>query len=96
MKTYRYSGHSRSDAATYRPPGELDAWKKRDPIDIYGARLIKDGTASEDELARLRAGTKTRVEQAAEKALASPEPGVDEMFRHVFAGSASTVSGGRG
>ena len=34
MKTYRYSGHSRSDPATYRPAGELDAWLKRDPIDI--------------------------------------------------------------
>ena len=26
MKTYRFSGHSRSDPATYRPAGELDAW----------------------------------------------------------------------
>ena len=94
MKTYRYSGHSRSDAATYRPPGELDAWKKRDPIDIYGARLIKDGAASEDELARLREETKARVEKAAEEALASPEPDVGEMFRHVIAGSASSGSDG--
>ena len=35
MKTYRYSGHSRSDPATYRPDGELDEWLARDPIDIY-------------------------------------------------------------
>ena len=30
--TYRYVGHSRSDPGAYRPAGELDAWKERDPI----------------------------------------------------------------
>jgi TPP-dependent pyruvate/acetoin dehydrogenase alpha subunit len=30
--TYRYVGHSRSDPGAYRPPGELEAWKQRDPI----------------------------------------------------------------
>src|SRR4029079_6441961 len=30
--TYRHSGHSRADPAKYRPEGELDRWKLRDPI----------------------------------------------------------------
>src|SRR5882724_2941154 len=30
-KTYRHSGHSRADPASYRPAGELDEWLKRDP-----------------------------------------------------------------
>ena len=42
MKTYRYSGHSRSDPATYRPTGELDTWLKRDPIEILAKRLIEE------------------------------------------------------
>ncbi|MEX2319564.1 MAG: thiamine pyrophosphate-dependent dehydrogenase E1 component subunit alpha, partial [Bauldia sp.] len=33
--TYRHSGHSRADPATYRPEGELERWKERDPIKIY-------------------------------------------------------------
>src|SRR5271154_3116921 len=33
--TYRYSGHSRADPAKYRPDGELEKWKARDPIKIY-------------------------------------------------------------
>src|SRR5712671_6893387 len=37
--TYRHSGHSRADPAKYRPEGELEKWKERDPIKIYRARL---------------------------------------------------------
>jgi pyruvate dehydrogenase E1 component alpha subunit len=94
MKTYRYSGHSRSDAATYRPAGELDAWKQRDPIDIYGGRLVARGTASGPELAALRAETMAGVERAAEAALASPEPATSEMFRHVLAGDGDALPAG--
>ena len=35
--TYRHSGHSRADPAKYRPEGELEAWKERDPVKIYRA-----------------------------------------------------------
>ena len=41
--TYRYSGHSRADPAKYRPEGELDRWKLRDPIKIYRERLLQFG-----------------------------------------------------
>jgi acetoin:2,6-dichlorophenolindophenol oxidoreductase subunit alpha len=85
IKTYRYSGHSRSDAGTYRPPGELDAWKQRDPLDLCAARLRRDGVATAEQLARIRDETETTVAAACELALASPEPAVEEMFRHVLA-----------
>src|SRR3954454_9080389 len=42
-KTYRHSGHSRADPATYRPPGELEDWLRRDPVALYRARLIEAG-----------------------------------------------------
>jgi hypothetical protein len=41
--TYRYSGHSRADPAKYRPEGELEKWKERDPIKIYRERLKQFG-----------------------------------------------------
>src|SRR5438874_8996610 len=41
--TYRYSGHSRADPAKYRPEGELEKWKQRDPVVIYRERLRQFG-----------------------------------------------------
>src|SRR5882724_4086307 len=41
--TYRHSGHSRADPAKYRPEGELERWKERDPIKIYRERLLQFG-----------------------------------------------------
>src|SRR5215831_11063798 len=43
--TYRHSGHSRADPAKYRPEGELEKWKERDPIKIYRERLAQFGIA---------------------------------------------------
>ena len=85
MKTYRYSGHSRSDAGTYRPDGELDTWKQRDPIDILRARLVERGEATAEQLAELDTRVDQRVAAAVEAVLASPPPGIDEMLRHVTA-----------
>ena len=50
--TYRYVGHSRSDPGAYRPPGELDAWKERDPIPRLRAELVEAGVepGSVDEI----------------------------------------------
>jgi pyruvate dehydrogenase E1 component alpha subunit len=44
--TYRQMGHSRTDPGAYRPPGELDRWKERDPITLFEARLEADGIAT--------------------------------------------------
>ena len=87
MKTYRYSGHSRSDAGTYRPDGELDAWKQRDPIDIFRTKLLEGGEATAEQLADLDTRVDQRVESAVEAVLASPPPEIDEMLRHVTAAS---------
>ena len=87
MKTYRYSGHSRSDAGTYRPDGELDAWKQRDPIEIFRAKLLDSGEATAEQLADLDTRVEQRVASAVEAVLASPPPEIDEMLRHVTATS---------
>jgi acetoin:2,6-dichlorophenolindophenol oxidoreductase subunit alpha len=41
--TYRFVGHSRSDPGAYRPKGELDEWRMRDPIVVLRAQLEAEG-----------------------------------------------------
>jgi pyruvate dehydrogenase E1 component alpha subunit len=85
MKTYRYSGHSRSDPATYRPEGELDEWLARDPIDIYSGRLQSQRVVDADAVAALRAAVDAEVDRAVEAAKQGPEPDRSDMFAHVYA-----------
>jgi pyruvate/2-oxoglutarate/acetoin dehydrogenase E1 component len=47
--TYRQRGHSKSDAATYRPAGELEDWLTRDPLQRARERLTSEfGVAPAD------------------------------------------------
>ena len=49
--TYRFSGHSPSDASAYREKSEIELWEEQDPIRAYGAYLIENGHASDSDLA---------------------------------------------
>lgn len=71
--TYRQVGHSRSDPATYRPDGELEAWLKRDPLPAARDRLVAAGV-DEETLTEVEASAAQEVEDAVEFALASPFP----------------------
>jgi acetoin:2,6-dichlorophenolindophenol oxidoreductase subunit alpha len=85
MKTYRYRGHSRSDPAKYRPEGELDAWKVRDPIVLLGEKLVATGLLSRAQLDETRDQTQAAVDAAAERATQAPYPTLEETRRYVYA-----------
>jgi 2-oxoisovalerate dehydrogenase E1 component len=53
--TYRYSGHSPSDASSYRSKEEVDAWEKADSIAWFGNELVRTGIASAEELQQINA-----------------------------------------
>jgi pyruvate dehydrogenase E1 component alpha subunit len=82
-KTYRYSGHSRSDPATYRTPGELDEWKKRDPLDITANKLIAKGALSQADLKKMKLDIAARVTKAIETVLESDGPDLSTLMQHV-------------
>jgi pyruvate dehydrogenase E1 component alpha subunit len=88
MKTYRYSGHSRSDPATYRPAGELDAWLKRDPINIFAERLVGESILAAGGLDQLKTEVRDAVERATAEVLESSGPDLGELLSHVGAHSA--------
>ena len=85
MKTYRYRGHSRSDPAKYRPEGELDAWKERDPLLVFGARLIDEGLMTAEAQTALVEQTDAEVDAATERAEAAPHLTLEEAASYVYA-----------
>jgi 2-oxoisovalerate dehydrogenase E1 component len=48
--TYRISGHSPSDASSYRSKEEIERWQKADSIRAFRSKLLENNTASEDAL----------------------------------------------
>ena len=83
MKTYRYRGHSRSDPAKYRPDGELERWKARDPITILG-RQARRARASSTPPPRRGCARKIQadIDAAAERAatVSVPDPRGDAQY----------------
>ncbi|MCL3781771.1 dehydrogenase [Prolixibacteraceae bacterium JC049] len=52
--TYRYSGHSPSDASSYRTKEEVEAWEAADSITWFSAQLEDYGIASAEEIEALK------------------------------------------
>ena len=59
--------------------------EKRDPIEHFGQKLLKNGVMSEDDLKMLDKDVRAIVTQAAEFATESPEPGPAELYTDVLA-----------
>ena len=71
--TYRFVGHSRSDPGAYRPEGELDEWKLRDPIVLLRAQLEAEGVEAA-RLDGLEQELADELERMRERGLAAPFP----------------------
>jgi len=71
--TYRFVGHSRSDPGAYRPDGELDEWKARDPIVLLRAQLEAEGVEPL-RLDELEQKLSDELERMRERGLAAPFP----------------------
>jgi len=52
--TYRISGHSPSDASSYRTKEEIEEWQKNDSIAEFSQYLLKHSIISESDLAAMR------------------------------------------
>ncbi|MBM7582034.1 2-oxoisovalerate dehydrogenase E1 component [Caldicoprobacter guelmensis] len=61
--TYRFCGHSPSDASTYRTNEEVDAWKQHDSIVTYGKQIIDAGIATQEQLDAILDDVKERIDR---------------------------------
>ncbi|OQX28971.1 MAG: pyruvate dehydrogenase, partial [Spirochaeta sp. LUC14_002_19_P3] len=83
-ETYRYMGHSKSDANRYRSREEIDAWKKKDPIDNMRKLLEKHDIFTAAELNDFETAARQRIEDAVEYAVNSPEPDTADLPLDVY------------
>ena len=84
-KTYRWRGHSKSDAQRYRTREEVETWKEKDPIARFRAYLLKKGVLSEDDAQQIEKEAHELIEEAVAFAEYSPEPRVEEIAEGVYA-----------
>jgi pyruvate dehydrogenase E1 component alpha subunit len=85
-KTYRWRGHSRSDARKYRTREEEQEWiKNRDGIKNFREKLIATGTLSEEEAIEVENKANEVINEAIQFAIESPEPTLDTLEEDIFA-----------
>ena len=83
--TYRWRGHSKSDANRYRTQDEIDAWKLKCPIVRFRTLLIEEGTLTEKIADQVEQEAHASIEAAVAFAEASPEPDVSTITDGVYA-----------
>ena len=83
--TYRWQGHFSGDPAAYRPDGELEKWKEKDPIKIAKNKLLTQHGVSESDLEVIHARVEDEVAEYIRFALESPQPDPEYAVKHVYA-----------
>lgn len=86
MKTYRWKGHSKSDAKKYRTREEEVDWRtNRDPILYMKSVMIDEGMLTEEQANEIQAKARKEIEEAIEFAEKSPMPSIDTLEEDVYA-----------
>lgn len=91
IKTYRYRGHSeglpdyivQSDGGV-RSKEEVDSWKARDPIKLFGDRLLENRILTESDIERINREAKEEMEEAERFASESPYPNPKDMPKMLY------------
>ncbi len=84
-QTYRYLGHSKSDANRYRTKEEIAEWREKDPIPAFREYLADKGICTEEELVRLEEKGVRDIEAAVAYAQGCEEPTLDDLTSDVYA-----------
>ncbi|NJN25669.1 MAG: pyruvate dehydrogenase (acetyl-transferring) E1 component subunit alpha [Cyclobacteriaceae bacterium] len=85
FRTYRYKGHSMSDPAKYRTKEEVEAYKKRDPLEQVKLSMLKYKFADEEYFQEMEEKTKKTVLDSVKFAEESEFPDPSEIYKDVYA-----------
>jgi len=83
-RTYRFFGHFVGDPQTYRTKEEVAEWRKRDPIQMFRDRVVKEGTIATAELDAIDAQITKDIAAAVDFARKSPEPEIETALQDIF------------
>jgi pyruvate dehydrogenase E1 component alpha subunit len=84
MKTYRYRGHSMSDAQHYRTKEEVEEYRKIDPITQVKEIILSKKYATQKQLDEIDASVKQSVSECEKFAESSPYPDKNLMYDAVY------------
>ncbi len=84
MRYFRMRGHAQHDPQDYVDPGLLEAWARRDPLELHRRRLVEGGLVGETELDEVRARVEAEVVAAADQAIEEPMPPGEEAVEQVY------------
>lgn len=83
-KTYRYKGHSRFEPGKYRPEGELEEWKKVDPINKIKDSLTNEFKVDPMLIKQIEDAVSKEINNAVQIARSSEILAADEIANFVF------------
>ena len=84
LKTYRYRGHSMSDAQKYRTKDEVEEYQQIDPISQVKKTLLDKKYATEDEIKTIDKRVKDKVKECEKFADESDYPDKNVMYDVVY------------
>lgn len=84
IQTYRYRGHSISDAASYRSKEEVQEYKKQDPIALLKKTIIQNNWSNQEELTLFEKEATNNVNECVKFAELSDYPPVTQMYDLVY------------
>ena len=82
--TYRFRGHSMADPEEYRTKEQVDEWRKRDPLAVFGDQLVEAGILGEDEREAMDREAIERIDEAVAFADASPHPSPNALYDDIY------------
>ena len=83
-ETYRWKGHSKSDAKVYRTKKEEKAWKERDPIAQFEKELKEQELLDDKKIEAIKKEVDKKIEAAVKFAQESPFPDKEDIYDDVY------------